>query len=60
MFDFKEICDSTFGASDYIAICKNYKTIILKNIPVITTENKSVARRFILLVKNYYFFIFKI
>lgn len=36
MFEFDELCEETMGASDYIAICRNYHTIILKNVKTIT------------------------
>ena len=54
MFTFTEICDSTFGASDYIALGRNYSTIIVKNIPKINLDNKSAARRLILLIDEMY------
>ena len=50
LFDFDEIENASMGSSDFIPICRNFKTIIIENIPVISTNNKNVARRFILLV----------
>ena len=50
MFDFKELCDRTYGSMDYIAICRNFHSILLKNVPIINLNSKNIARRFILLV----------
>ena len=50
MFDFMEICDKAYGSMDFIAICRNFHTLILKNVPQITLGNRNLARRFILLV----------
>ena len=50
MFDFKEICDRTYGSMDFIAICRNFHSILLKNVPTINLSSKNLARRFILLV----------
>jgi len=51
-FDFMELCDKTYGSMDFIAICRNFHTLILKNVPQISLNNKNLARRFILLVDN--------
>ena len=50
MFDFLEICDKAYGSMDFIAICRNFHSIILKNVPHISLHSKNLARRFILLV----------
>lgn len=54
MFDFMEICDKAYGSMDFIAICRNFHTLILKNVPQITLGNRNLARRFILLVDELY------
>jgi len=53
-FDFMELCDKTYGSMDFIAICRNFHTLILKNVPQISLNNKNLARRFILLVDELY------
>lgn len=50
MFEYEELCEAYLGASDFIAICRNFHTIIMKNIKSISMENRNAARRFILLV----------
>jgi len=64
MFEFEEICDKPVGNADYIAIAQNCATILLKNIPQFTINNRNIMRRFINLVivlyhKHHFIFIFK-
>ncbi len=47
------MCEGTYGASDFIALCKNYDAIFLTEMPKITMENRNAVRRLILLVLNY-------
>jgi predicted ATPase len=51
LFDFMELCDKAYGSMDFIAICRSFNSIILKNVPEISLANKNLTRRFILLVK---------
>lgn len=53
-FEFNDICNRTYGSSDFIAIARNFHSIVLKNIPVLNLEDRNVARRFILLVDELY------
>ena len=52
MFDFMEIGDKAYGSMDFIAICRNFHSVILKNVPHISLHSKNIARRFILFVLN--------
>lgn len=52
VFDFKELCEETLGASDFIAIARNFRHIIVQNIPVINSNDRNATRRFILLVNK--------
>jgi Predicted ATPase len=51
MFDFKEICEKEYGSMDFIAICRNFDSIFIKNVPVINISERNLSRRFILLVQ---------
>lgn len=31
-FDFEDICEGTYGSPDYITICRNFHTVIIKNV----------------------------
>ena len=50
MFEFEELCDRPLGSADYIAIAQNCSTILLKNVPNFTVNNRNLMRRFINLV----------
>ena len=50
MFEFEELCDRPVGSADYIAIAQNCPTILLKNIPNFSINNRNLIRRFINLV----------
>ena len=50
MFDFSEICEKEYGAMDFIALCRNLHTIMIKNVPMLDIHSRNLSRRFILLV----------
>ncbi|CAK9436099.1 uncharacterized protein LODBEIA_P06570 [Lodderomyces beijingensis] len=52
--DFADICQGLTSSSDYITIASTYPTIILDNVPVMTTKMKNEARRFITLLDAIY------
>jgi len=54
LFHFQELCDVELGASDYHAIAKQYRTIIIKDIPKLTLKQHDQARRFITLIDELY------
>jgi predicted ATPase len=50
MFSFKELFNSPYGASDFIAICKNFHSVIITEVKQINLMDRNISRRFILLV----------
>ncbi len=54
--DFEELCGRDRGYSDYVTICQHFKTIIVKNVPIIPADNTDLAIRFINFVDNAYFY----
>lgn len=52
--DFSHICQGLFSSSDYITIASKFHTIVLDNIPVMTTKMKNEARHFITLLDAAY------
>ncbi len=52
-FDFKELCDSPRSASDYIAIAREYNTVLLSHVPIFDAKDDQ-ARRFITLIDEFY------
>ncbi|KRW99324.1 P-loop containing nucleoside triphosphate hydrolase [Pseudocohnilembus persalinus] len=53
-FDFEELFLDIYGATDYIALCKNYHTFVLNNVPFFTLDNRDALRRFILFIEEVY------
>jgi len=53
-FDFMEICDGPRSQEDYIEIAKWYPTVIISDIPILTSKNENAARRFVALVDEFY------
>ena len=53
-FDFRELCDGPRGQADYIEIARCFHTVMLSNVPVLTTELDNQARRFVTLVDEFY------
>ena len=54
MYTFNELCDSVMGDSDFRAICRHYKAIVVKHIPHIDLGKRNVANRFIKLLDEVY------
>ena len=54
MWTFSQLCAANFGPADYITLASTYHTLILTDIPVLTTLLKNEARRFITLLDALY------
>jgi len=53
-FDFQAICAGNRSTNDYIAIAKQYQTVIISNILTLDKEKENEARRFIALIDEFY------
>jgi cell division protein ZapE len=53
-FDFKSIFSTNRSVMDYIEIAKQYQTVIISEIPVLTENMENEARRFIALIDEFY------
>lgn len=53
-FDFEEICSSPRSTADYLELAKEYKQVIVSDVPRFTENNDSAALRFIHLVDSLY------
>ncbi|KAI1294793.1 putative ATPase N2B [Halotydeus destructor] len=51
---FDELCDRALGAVDYLAMSQLFHTVIVRDIPQLTTWKKTQARRFITLIDTFY------
>lgn len=51
---FNSLCGNTLGPADYITLASTYHTLILDEIPILTTTLRNEARRFITLLDALY------
>ncbi len=49
-----ELCEGPRSQNDYIEIARLYHTIFISNIPVFTAADENAARRFIMLIDEFY------
>lgn len=53
-FDFAALCEAPLGPADYLALAREFHSLIIDNVPRIEANDRNVARRFILLVDTLY------
>ena len=53
-FSFNELCTTELGSSDYNAIAKHFRIVMLENIPQLNLKYPDRARRFITLIDELY------
>lgn len=53
-FEFNELCAGPRSQNDYIELARWYHTIFISNIPVFTAADEDAARRFIMLIDEFY------
>ncbi|KAA8521553.1 hypothetical protein F0562_012226 [Nyssa sinensis] len=53
-FTFEYLCGRPVGAADYIAVAKNYHTVFISGIPMMSMRIRDKARRFITLIDELY------
>ena len=53
-FSFAELCGQPLGANDYITIARNFHTLLLEDVPVLTRDRRDQARRFNTLIDALY------
>ncbi|CAI9729595.1 AFG1-like ATPase [Octopus vulgaris] len=51
---FKAMCCEALGAIDYLEICRHFDVIILRNVPAMSLNNRTAARRFVTLIDTLY------
>lgn len=54
LFTFKELCAQPLSAADYLELCTHFDTLFIKDIPQMTIQKRSEARRFITMVDTLY------
>jgi cell division protein ZapE len=53
-FEFKDICEGPRSQNDYIELARLYHTVFIANVPEFTRANDNAARRFIMLIDEFY------
>lgn len=53
-FDFAALCEGPRAVSDYIELARAYPAVILSNVPQFTVYTENEAKRFVLLVDEFY------
>lgn len=52
--DFKDVCEVPYGPGEYQAIAKSVKHLFLVNVPILTSDHKDSAKRFMTLIDCLY------
>ncbi len=53
-FGFEDLCGKPLGANDYLAIARNYHTLFIEHVPILTPARRNEARRFNTLIDALY------
>jgi cell division protein ZapE len=53
-FEFDDICEGPRSQNDYIELARVYHTVFISNIPQFFSANENAARRFIMLIDEFY------
>jgi cell division protein ZapE len=53
-FEFESLCEGPRSQNDYIEIAREYQSVIVANVPRLTSQRENAARRFIALVDELY------
>jgi cell division protein ZapE len=53
-FEFAELCLGPRSQNDYIELARLYHTIFIANIPLFDGTNENAARRFIMMIDEFY------
>jgi cell division protein ZapE len=53
-FAFHDLCEQPLAAADYLRIAREYHTVIIDHVPVMSFETRNAAKRFIILIDTFY------
>ena len=53
-FPFPDLCGKPLGSADFIALCENFHTLALADVPLFSNDNAAAAARFVALVDTAY------
>jgi cell division protein ZapE len=53
-FSFHDLCEQSLSAADYLRIAREFHTVILDHVPVMSYDDRDAAKRFIILIDTFY------
>ncbi|MEL7490231.1 MAG: cell division protein ZapE [Pseudomonadota bacterium] len=53
-FSFAALCEAPLGANDYLALVRQYSTLFIDHIPLMSAEKRNEAKRFVTLIDAIY------
>jgi cell division protein ZapE len=53
-FSFDELCARPLGAADYLMLASRFHTVLLENVPKLSSEKRNEAKRFVTLIDALY------
>lgn len=53
-FTFADLCEAALGPPDYLALARNFRTLFIEHIPLLTPQQRNPSKRFILLIDTLY------
>jgi len=53
-FSFHDLCEQPLAAADYLRIAREYHTLVLDRIPIMTYDTRDAAKRLIILIDTLY------
>ena len=53
-FSFADLCEKPLAAADYLEIARNFHTLLVDHIPLLSATERDAARRFVLLIDTLY------
>src|SRR6185312_317121 len=53
-FSFADLCEKPLAAADYLEIARNFHTVLIDRVPVLSAPERDAVRRFVLLIDTLY------
>jgi cell division protein ZapE len=53
-FSFRDLCEAPLAAVDYLRVAREFHTLVVDHIPVMTYDSRNAAKRFIILIDTLY------
>lgn len=53
-FGFSDLCEAPLGPGDFLEIARRYRSILISDVPVMNSERRDAARRFITMIDTFY------